>query len=205
MSLGLRQMSPSLEFAPTTTTGSLTATAYNMTSSTTSQTTNETPPQPFPTSIGPYSDQVHDGFVFNYYFLFLAVGALFVFGLLWWLQRNKKRRKQQTRMSGQQALARDLEGWAGTRRFMHGRYGRNQTVAHVRVGDGLDENGEAPPPYQPKIGSRETSIAARASQDAVSDLSIPLRARSRDETERTRPPAYIDTVDLEYYRRRDYS
>jgi hypothetical protein len=189
-----RQTSPPLEVTPTTTPTSITTLAYNTTSSPMSQPSNHTPPQLLPSTTDPNTDQIHDGFVFNYYFLFLAAVGILVVGLLWWLQRKKKRRKEQMRLSGQQALARDLEGWPGSRRFMHGRYGRNQTAAHTRVEDGLDENGEAPPPYQPKTEARVTSFAARGSQDAASNLSIPLRALSRDETERLHPPEHMGTI-----------
>lgn len=52
--------------------------------------------------------------------------------------RRRRQRQAHNRSSGQSALARDLETWPGPRR----RAGREE--------EGLDERGEAPPPYVPK-------------------------------------------------------
>jgi hypothetical protein len=121
---------------------------------------------------------------FNYYFVFLAIGAVIVAVSLCWCHRRKEARKQQLRRGGHEALERDIEGWAGTRRFMHGRYGQTPILARSRAQEGLNENGEAPPPYEPK------SDAA-----VVAEPAVPLRTLSRNEIDRTGPPGYsADTV-----------
>jgi hypothetical protein len=129
------------------------------------------------------SDQpsdTHGAGTFNYYFLFLAIGAVIVAISLCWRHRRKEARKQQLRLGGHQALERDIEGWAGNRRFMHGRYGQNQASARSRNGaEGLNENGEAPPPYEPK---NEGMVMV--------EPAVPLRTLSRNEGERIQPPGY---------------
>jgi hypothetical protein len=118
-----------------------------------------------------------DAYAFNYYFLLLAVFAFFVAALLWYLHRRRAKKRALVRRSGQHALARDIEGWAGTRRFMHGRY-RPSNAVLVRQNEGLNEHGEAPPPYQPKVDGPTV------------DVTIPLQTLSRDENERSHPPQY---------------
>lgn len=51
------------------------------------------------------------------------------------------------RSTGQTALARDLEGWPGSRTRAGARWG---TTASERE-EGLNERGEAPPPYAHKM------------------------------------------------------
>ncbi|KAF2110695.1 hypothetical protein BDV96DRAFT_500757 [Lophiotrema nucula] len=128
--------------------------------------------------------------VFNYYFLFLAAFGVLVAVGLWWLHRRRKRRKELMRLSGQNALARDLDGWVNSRRWMYGRWRHNQAAAFVRQEEGLDENGEAPPPYQPKGETTVSQSNATPDRQATNDIMIPLRTLSRDEIERTRPPEY---------------
>jgi hypothetical protein len=131
--------------------------------------------------------------VFNYYFLILvAFGVLVAVGL-WWIRRRRKRRKEQMRLSGQHALARDLDGWVNTRRWIHGTWRHNQAAAFVRREEGLNEHGEAPPPYQPTHEAPVASGEPQVRQDPVSGLSIPLRTLSRDAIETLRPPEYRET------------
>jgi len=131
--------------------------------------------------------------VFNYYFLFLAAMGLLVALFLWWLLRRRKLKKARMRRSGQTALARDLERWAGTRRFMHGNHGRDQ-AAQVRRQEGLNEDGEAPPPYQPK-SEATTNVSVDGGHDLAPTLAIPLRALTRDNGEHHRLPAYTHVVE----------
>jgi hypothetical protein len=77
-------------------------------------------------------------------------------------------------------LARDLEGWQTTHRLMHGRYRANGAVT-VQRDEGLDEHGEAPPPYQPKT------------EGAAADVTIPLRTLPREEVARSQPPQYDES------------
>ncbi|KAF1831951.1 hypothetical protein BDW02DRAFT_571522 [Decorospora gaudefroyi] len=121
-----------------------------------------------------------DASAFNYYFLLLAVLVVLVALLLWFIHRCKTRQRERLRRGGEQALARDLDGWTDTRRLLHGRYRHNDAV-FVHNDEGLDDHGEAPPPYQPKTAA------------TTADVTIPLRALPRDEIERSRPPQYCDT------------
>lgn len=140
------------------------------------------------------------GVVFNYYFLFLALLAVLIAAGLWWLRLNKNRKKQQMRLSGQNALARDLEGWPSARRFLHGRLGRNQNPIQSRTQtrreEGLDENGEAPPPYQPKT---EVAVSHEpvAEGEHTSTIAIPLRTLQRNSNEQMRPPVYTSADSAE--------
>ena len=101
------------------------------------------------------------------------------------------------RLSGQDALARDLDGWVNTRRWMHGAWRHNQTAAFVRREEGLNEHGEAPPPYQPKSEVTVGQEDAGTAQDSASGLTIPLRTLSRDAIEGSRPPEYEERVNRE--------
>lgn len=93
------------------------------------------------------------------------------------------------RLSGQNALARDMEGWINTRRWFHGARRHNQTAAFVRREEGLNEHGEAPPPYEPKSDATVIQNPSEPRDDA-SGLAIPLRSLSRDDIEQALPPGY---------------
>ncbi len=137
------------------------------------------------------SDDDAEDHVFNYYFLFLVLFGVLLAGVLWWLWRRLKRRKVRTQLAGQNALARDLEGWTSPRRFLHGRYGRNNNAAIARREEGLNERGEAPPPYQPKAEGTATLHALdEEEEDSSGSVTVPLRTLPRQEAERTHPPAY---------------
>jgi hypothetical protein len=113
----------------------------------------------------------HHTNVFNYYFLFLAALALLVIGLVWYFHLQRARQRHAQRVSGQHALARDLEGWAGARRSVgNGR----------RREEGLDEDGEAPPPYQ---GKSEVEMG-------TGEVVVPLGVVVRDRNGEVRPPGY---------------
>jgi hypothetical protein len=93
------------------------------------------------------------------------------------------------RLSGHNALARDMDGWVNTRRWFHGTFRQNQSAAFVRREEGLDERGEAPPPYQPK-SDVNAAHATGTTQDAVSGLAVPMQTLSRDTAVQGRPPDY---------------
>lgn len=133
--------------------------------------------------------------VFNYYFLFFALFVVIIAGALWWVHRRRKIQKEQMRISGQNALAQDLEGWYSTSHFIHGGYTRRQIAPFVRREEGLDEHGEAPPPY---LSKSEIAVVARGPEQPNSNVTIPLRTLPRDEIERVRPPVYDETVPTSY-------
>lgn len=78
------------------------------------------------------------------------------------------------RTTGQTALARDLEGWPGAR-------SRRGTASSDRQ-EGLDERGEAPPPYAHKMP--EEAVLREGGERGV-----PLR-----ELEERKPPDYEEGV-----------
>lgn len=148
--------------------------------------THESPPQLFDSATDPDDDPGTTSSVFNYYFLFLVVFGVLVGVLLWWLRRRKLQQKEQMRRNGQHALARDLEGWAGLRRYGPGGVVQGQIPGAVRRQEGLDEHGDAPPPYQPKSEYDVASTSAATN----GQLDIPLRALSQDPAQRSLPPGY---------------
>ncbi|KAK3060694.1 hypothetical protein LTS18_007962 [Coniosporium uncinatum] len=121
----------------------------------------------------------------NYYFVFLALFLLAVIAIFYLLHRRRRMQRLHRQAHTQQALSRDLRGWSGgprgpggatARRWVHGRGGsgsqqegwrrsagsaRTETERH----EGLNELGEAPPPYLPKEEER----------DEASGVAIPLR------------------------------
>ena len=82
--------------------------------------------------------------VLNYYFLLLIALVLFVALMYWSLARRRHKRLLTSRSTQQSALAQDLNTWAGRRRGP-GRW--RFAMREPRVEEGLNERGEAPPPY----------------------------------------------------------
>ena len=114
---------------------------------------------------------------YKYFYLLLGMLAGFILVAIWLIHRRKVRRRALWPQNGQQASARDVEAWPGTRRLLHGRCRATNSVL-LRQTEGLDEHGEAPPPYQAKSEVSSTTIA------------IPLRILSADGSERSLPPQY---------------
>lgn len=189
-SLSLTSPTPTVGSIRSMTTLSTISSSFNATSSSSSARTEQTSSDIFSATTPSNDNGTHNDVVFNYYFLFLVVFGIIMAALLWWLQRQKRRRKELTRLNGQHALARDMEGWTSTRRFMHGRYARNHQAAFIRCEEGLDEYGEAPPLYQPKSEITKAKEPLEAAQIAASRVTIPLRTVSRDKIDRARPPEY---------------
>jgi hypothetical protein len=160
---------------------------------TTSTTTMDDSPQGpsplFPLADPTTTDQQRSESVFNYYFLFLAAfGLLLVVGL-WMIHKRRQKKKEQMRLSGHNALARDLDGWVNTRRWVHGAW--RPTAGFVRREEGFNEHGEAPPPYQTKTADTVLVQGPDGTpHDLAANLTIPLRTLSRDEIERSRLPGY---------------
>ena len=83
--------------------------------------------------------------ILNYYFLLLAVFIIIIIIAYWSIARRRRNRLIRLRDNQQSALARDVETWPGRRRGVGARW-RN-AGADTTVEEGLDERGEAPPPY----------------------------------------------------------
>jgi len=124
-----------------------------------------------------YPGERQNASFFKYYYIFLIILAVLIAIAIWLIRRRKVRHLTVRRQNGQQALARDVEAWPGTRRLLHGRCRATNSVL-LRRTEGLDERGEAPPPYQPKSEVSSTTLA------------IPLRVLPADESERSLPPQY---------------
>ncbi|QDS67881.1 hypothetical protein FKW77_008042 [Venturia effusa] len=141
-------------------------------------------------------DDSHSGLL-NYYFVFLALFiCLLVIGV-YFIHKRKRAQKQASRNSGENALARDLDGWtSGPRRWIVGH--RREESRNTRSGreeEGLDEFGEAPPPYiqaTKTVDNRETEV-----EGSQSEVQIPLDTLSRHDDERpatVKPPGYVEAV-----------
>ncbi|KAH7351127.1 hypothetical protein BKA65DRAFT_253025 [Rhexocercosporidium sp. MPI-PUGE-AT-0058] len=114
--------------------------------------------------------------MFNYYFIIVAiVVVLFVLTMLY-IGKRKKQKAAILRSNSQQALAQDVEGLRN--RFGMGRGAMRRAHAggagEVQRTDerteGLDERGEAPPPYRP--GSKPPSLRSHDGV-AVREVSRP--------------------------------
>ena len=120
--------------------------------------------------------------VLNYYFLLLAVLVILILVIWFAIHRRRRKRALHFHHSRQAALAQDVQGWGGRSRFGPGRW-RNPGTADPRPEDGLDDRGEAPPPYMPK----EPEAAHTAREGEGGRQSIELRDLSREEM---KPPEY---------------
>lgn len=138
------------------------------TSTTSSPSSTSTNPQPSPTQIDPppsyptstTSDPNINDNVFHFYFLIIAIAAIAFFLGILYVSRRKKRKAEIMRSNSQRALARDVEGFRSFGRT-RGRMGLGWPTSTVQgnrsdVEEGLDERGEAPPPYVP--GTKPPSL-----------------------------------------------
>ncbi|TAQ87835.1 hypothetical protein B7494_g3857 [Chlorociboria aeruginascens] len=93
--------------------------------------------------------------VYKYYFLIIAGAVLLLCLTILLVGRRKKRKAELMRSRGQTALARDVDRWRGI--FGVGRNGSRNNMQEPRETlEGLDDRGEAPPPYVP--GTKPPSI-----------------------------------------------
>ncbi|KAM3425119.1 hypothetical protein BST61_g7082 [Cercospora zeina] len=129
-----------------------------------------------------------DGLV-NYYFVFLAlivilvgIGAFFVY--------RRKRKAALLYQNGQTgALQQDIGAWdpsRARRRYWQGRW-RSTDVTHRE--EGLDEHGEAPPPYMPKETQDEEQGLPMRNHNDNNHLAVPLQTLSREQAG-LKPPEY---------------
>ncbi|KAH0563368.1 hypothetical protein GP486_002058 [Trichoglossum hirsutum] len=143
--------------------------------------------------------------VVNLYFLLLFLLALLVAVIYYFVRRRRREKSARLRNRRHNALVRDLAGWPGTNRSRTGgRRGLGNSSGHGDMEEGLDERGEAPPPYEPppptllpeaQQGSgRHEQLGPEHGTPAadVSPLRSPMRALTREEL--VQPPGYEDTV-----------
>jgi hypothetical protein len=96
-------------------------------------------------------DQTNTGIV-NYYFLLLAVFVFLIIILYLSWTRNRRKRLLQLQNNREDALNRDVHRYDryGNNRGWIPYYGHGRGfMRHPRREEGLDERGEAPPPYMP--------------------------------------------------------
>ncbi|KAL8801204.1 MAG: hypothetical protein Q9200_007014 [Gallowayella weberi] len=136
-----------------------------------------TPTSSFPSpSPSRDDDQTNNNGILNYYFLLLAL-LIILLGILYLLFARRQRQKiAQRRQNGQRALARDLEHWGGGGGpWGPGRFRMPRTHHGTRQGprreEGLDERGEAPPPYIPKEPEQTYAGDGAAREIPLQDLS----------------------------------
>jgi len=134
----------------------------------------------------------------NYYFVFLALFVILLIGGIYFIHKRKRAMKAQARNSGQNALRRDLDGWDNARRWVHGGWRVGPSSGTARREEGLNEYGEAPPPYEPP----PPNIRPQSRQSECRDehgIAMPMRTLSRDDREASapgtadgdvRPPSY---------------
>lgn len=75
---------------------------------------------------------------------------------------------------------------------MHGGWRHNRGTTFVRREDGLDENGEAPPPYEPKSPDPVSPGCTGAAPP--SGLTIPTPALPRGGGDSLQPPDYQEVI-----------
>ncbi|EME83340.1 uncharacterized protein MYCFIDRAFT_81781 [Pseudocercospora fijiensis CIRAD86] len=119
----------------------------------------------------------------QYYFGFLVLIVIVVAlgALMFW--RRKKKLSMMAQHHRDHAIERDIGSWdpsRARRRYWQGRW-RSTDVGHE---EGLNEHGEAPPPYMPKPRDEENAAQAPTNAPAV-----PLRTLSRDQAG-LKPPGY---------------
>lgn len=140
-----------------------------------------------------HTDEAHDGdqgksdtvSLVNYYFVFLALIVCFAGLAAFFMYKRKKKYGMIIRQSREGALQRDLNTWdpiRARRRYWQGRW---RSTDHSQE-EGLNEFGEAPPPYVPK-----TSDGESGHQNGVNGPAVPLQTLSREQAG-LKPPDYTE-------------
>jgi hypothetical protein len=138
----------------------------------------------------------------NFYFLLLFLAAAALVLIYYIVRRRRKEKSARSRSRGHNALVRDLASWPGMNRSRTG--GRSGLGNVSRIEEGLDERGEAPPPYEPPLalphrqqlgsaGQGQPGTGGEPSPEAAPWLAIPMRTLARDL--HTQPPGYDETAD----------
>ncbi|TVY80501.1 hypothetical protein LSUE1_G003697, partial [Lachnellula suecica] len=176
--------------------------------------TSSTPPA----SSSPAADGNGKG-AFNYYFLIIAGAAILFCILILYIGRRARRKQATLRSNSQQALARDVAGFrsrfgmraggrggsgGGGNTFHFGGFGigggnGGHNAGQVERVEGLDERGEAPPPYgevpskPPSLRSVDLNAApAAGARRSRGGEVVEMRPMSADTTGdvRSNPPDY---------------
>ncbi|RFU31883.1 hypothetical protein B7463_g4490, partial [Scytalidium lignicola] len=150
--------------------------------------------------------------LFNYYFLILAVLALALALLFLYYGRRRRKRAAIIRADGRYALARDVDGWRGTRginsNWANWGYMPSAGAQGYRSGrarpwnnffgsgdrEGLDERGEAPPPYAHEDKPPSIDVGERSGRVANGADAVELRQM---DPAAQRLPRYDESVGAE--------
>jgi hypothetical protein len=152
----------------------------------------------------PKGATTEESHAFNYYFLIIAGFVIVISFCVLYIGRQKRRKAALVQTRGQRALARDVEGWrsrfgvgrTGIGRTGIGRAGAyNSNIHDINAEDGLNERGEAPPPYVP--GSKPPSINSEDLQRPSTAASSHLHGESVELTNmepNSNPPGYNERL-----------
>ncbi|KAK4626437.1 hypothetical protein CLAFUW4_04636 [Fulvia fulva] len=115
----------------------------------------------------------------NYYFVFLALVVCIAGVAAYLMYKRKQKYGAFLRNSRGSALERDVGSYdaRARRRYWQGRW---RSTDYSRE-EGLNEHGEAPPPYMPKTREEEANPHG---------LTVPMQTLSRDEAGLNKPPDY---------------
>ena len=147
------------------------------------------------TMSGDGDDDRQDGLL-NYYFLLLAVFIIVVLVIYWSLSRQRKANLARRQSTQQDALALDVtgSGWRSAPGRWRRHYGGSRDL-RSREEEGLNERGEAPPPYLKE--PEAVHVNGRAHVDGVE-----LMPWSRGGLN-VKPPDYEERVLSDPVNRRD--
>jgi hypothetical protein len=142
------------------------------------------------------------GGLVNYYFVFLAL-VLCVAGLAAFLVwRRKKRLTQMMTLQPEQDVSSSSAWGPDThpRRRYYWQQGRWRSTDVSAAEEGLDEHGEAPPPYMPKACEDSPSGVSGGGGGGArpathDDLEVPMQALSREQAG-LKPPDYVEASAL---------
>ena len=131
----------------------------------------------------PPGNEDRDHGVLNYYFLLLAVLVVLILVIWFAILRRQRKKALQYRNSRQDALAQDVQSWG--RRYRSSGPGRWRMpgMREPRPEEGLNDRGEAPPPYMPN----EPEIAHTRPNGEAQRQSMELRDIRGEEM---KPPEY---------------
>lgn len=122
------------------------------------------------------------GSITSYYFVFLML-SLCVIGLVLFLNFRRRRKRRLQMLYGRPDAFHPDPAASRGRRYWQGRWGS----ANVSREEGLNEHGEAPPPYVPKRSSQE--VHREGGEGGQSGPAVPLQTLSRDHAG-LKPPDY---------------
>ena len=177
------------ETTTSTAASSPTRNIFGIPSSSSSSTPNDNAPS------GNNNKDQNAGGLMHYYFVFFAIFLCCVGIALFILFRRKHRAHALMRMSPELGRQQDLnvargrpwnEG-LGNPRYWRERWRSNEDMTRD---EGLNEHGEAPPPYVPKRRSEEQQHQQDGARDAGPE--IPMQALSREQAG-LKPPEYEET------------